>query len=474
MVHDRPPTHHVRSTFMKPADAKRPKEFRVLVYTLLSIFRRLGKRRLFTYRNPIVARFGGDVARLRRLTLRRLTVIGVTGSCGKTTTTELAGQILSAKSQCHVKSSGNTSLAALRSMLSIDPSARFCVHEVGAHAPGSIARAVGILRPQIGIVTAIGTDHYRKFRSLEAIAAEKAALVAALPRSGTAILNADDPHVLSMVSQTRARIVTFGTSPGADIRATDVSSVWPERLSLTATYDGQRQRIQSRLVGDHWVTSILAAMACGIVCGVNFEDCAEAVEKFEPMFARYSVHTRPGLPVYVLDTRKAPAWTLPYSLAFIGRARAPRKTIVFGTLSDRPGGWTSARYRKLAHEALQVADRVVFVGPNATYVDKIRDGEIADRLFSFLTPYQASELIARDARADELILVKGSISDHLERIMLSAIDHVVCWKQPCARQMDCLDCRLYRTPHPPPLGSGHDASARSPEIAAKTRMVEGA
>lgn len=174
----------------------------------------------------------------------------------------------------------------------------------------------------------------------------------------------------------------------------------------------------------------------------------------------------------MLDTGKAPAWTLPHSLAFVGHAHAPRKTIVFGTLSDHPGGWTSPRYRKLASQALEVADRVVFVGPNAVYVDKMREGEIKHRLFSFLTAYQACQFLASDSLADELVLVKASISDHLERIMLHAINDVVCWRQRCGRHMDCPECRLYRTPQPPPFGLAHDETqAGSPNVALQTRLT---
>lgn len=256
-----------------------PVRLRLFANRLIKPLRRLRKKHLSTIHNPVLNWVANHAAMLRRLTLRHTTVIGITGSCGKTTTTLLTGTILSVNGACHVKASGNTQYAAMRSMLSIDPSTRFCVHEVGAYEPGSIARAVKILRPQIGIVTTIGTDHYRQFRSLEATAQEKAALVTALPMSGTAILNADDLQVRGMGSRTQARVLTYGLSSEGDIKATKVSSAWPERLALTVTYGDKRVRIQTQFAGEHWVTSILAAIACGIVCGVSLDDCAEAVEK---------------------------------------------------------------------------------------------------------------------------------------------------------------------------------------------------
>lgn len=412
---------------------------------------RLAKKH-FSYRNPFVTWVAGQGARLRRLALRDTVIIGVTGSCGKTTTTALIGQVLSTKAKCQVKAGGNTYKAATRTMLALTGSDPFSIHEVGAFEPGSVARAARILRPHIGVVTVIGTDHYRQFRSLAAIAEEKSALVAVLPRSGTAILNADDPHVRAMASKTQARVVSYGLSADADVRGSEVSADWPNRLSFTVTYRCEQAHVQTQFVGDQWVTSVLAAIACGLSCGVPLDDCIKAVSLFEPIFARYSVHSLPGSPVYILDTRKAPAWTIPFSLTFIERAQAPRKTIVFGTLSDRPGGWTSVRYRDLARKALRVADRVVFVGPNAGFIDKVRDEAGEARLYSFLTAYQGFTFLSRESIADELILIKASISDHLERLMLGHFDRVVCWRQKCGKHANCHQCRRYDTPHAPPFG----------------------
>jgi hypothetical protein len=77
---------------------------------------------------------------------------------------------------------------------------------------------------------------------------------------------------------------------------------------------------------------------------------------------------------------------------------------------------------------------------------------VYDRLFAFHTSYQASTFVARDARVGELIFVKGSVGDHLERIMLSQVDEVVCWRERCGKWEPCTDCREYRVPEPPPLG----------------------
>ena len=390
-------------------------------------------------------------ARIRRRLLNRTTFVAVTGSCGKTVTTLLTDAILATDGPTHRRGRGNVFRCSVRNVLSATASSKYCLQEVSAYPVGDMARHVRVLRPDISIVTTIGSDHYKSFRGPEGAAKEKGRLVEALPKSGVAILNADDPHVLAMADRTNARVLTFGRSHGADISATDVSSVWPERLKLTVIHGSEKLPIQTNLVGEHWTTSVLAAIACGIVCGVDLKACAKTVSAFEPVFNRYSVHSKHDGPVYVLDAQKAPLWTLPVGLEFVARAQAPRKTMIFGTISDCPGSG-SPKYRRVAREALEVADRVVFVGPNAGHASKLlRDGGLRARLFTFQTSYEASAFLA-EALPDELIYIKASITDHLERIMLSQLQKVVCWRQRCGREFACYRCRRYRVPHDPPFG----------------------
>jgi UDP-N-acetylmuramoyl-tripeptide--D-alanyl-D-alanine ligase len=162
------------------------------------------------------------------------------------------------------------------------------------------------------------------------------------------------------------------------------------------------------------------------------------------MFGRYSIHAKPDGSVFILDTKKAPLWTIATGFTFVEQAQAPAKTIVIGTISDFSGA-RGQTYRRVARQALKVAYRVVFVGPNAGHVNKLQQGEAKDRLFSFENSFQASAFLAEGGHAGELIYVKGSrMADHLERIMLSQLDRVVCWRQKCGVNKDCPECKNYR------------------------------
>src|SRR5690606_16443433 len=183
---------------------------------------------------------------------------------------------------------------------------RFMVQEVSGNFPGAIAKSVSVLRPQVGIVTAVSGDHRKAFGgSFEAIAAEKGNLVRALPASGLAVLNADDPNVAAMAVYSPCRVATFGAKSDADLRLIEARSSWPERLSLIVEYRGERFAVKTRFVGEHWAVSVMAALLTAMELGVPREDCLSTIETVAPAYNRMSVHASPHGGWYVLDAFKS-------------------------------------------------------------------------------------------------------------------------------------------------------------------------
>ena len=213
----------------------------------------------------------------------------------------------------------------------------------------------------------------------------------------------------------------------------------------------ERLDLQTRLAGEYWATSVLAAIACGLACGLKLEACVSPISTFEPVFGRASIHSIAGGPDYILETQKAPLWTIANSMAFVRSARAQRKTMVIGTVSDYSGKGGDV-HRRVARQALEVADRVIFVGPQASHLVKLRQGEVCDRLFAFVTCYQAAAFLAEHAMAGELVYIKASIANHLERIMIAQQDGVSCWRERCGKITSCSECRDRGRDEPPPFG----------------------
>ena len=378
--------------------------------------------------------------------------MGVTGSGGKSTAVVLIAAVLGARDAPRRPHSGplsrNTFPQVMRRMLAVRPGSRACVVEVAASQPASVARSAGVLRPDIAVVTNVGFDHLKAFGTPDAIAAEKQSLVAALAPGGTAVLNADDERVHAMNDACRGRVITFGLSPSADVRALDVRGAWPKRLTFTACHRGESVPVDTRLVGRHWVTSALAALAVGVARGGSLAEAARALAAVEPLPGRMSpVELEDGV-TFIRDDWKAPLWSLPSALEFLQEAEAARKIVVIGTISDYRGA-VGRKYRAVARQALAVADQVCFVGHNAHLVRRERKGPRGHALEVFETVKEAADALNPRLRPGDLVLLKGSNrADHLVRILLARTGGIACWQRSCGRQVSCDICRLRSVPSP--------------------------
>jgi UDP-N-acetylmuramyl pentapeptide synthase len=364
----------------------------------------------------VLLHVGLEVARAHRRRLKDTAFVGVTGSAGKTTTKELIAAVLGTELAGTWTEDNRNNIGSLgKTILRTRARHDFCILEVAAWYPGSVARVARLVQPTIAVVTTIGLDHYKAFRSREATALEKRALIDALPPDGYAVLNADDPHVLAMAEGFAGRVLTFGESPLADVRATEMSSAWPEPLAFGLHHDGRDWPVRTRLHGKHTATAVLAALGVAVAVGVPIERALEAVATFEPMPGRMSPVPHRGA-TFIRDDAKASLWSFEPVLEFLADAQAERTLLVVGTLSDYAGP-ASRRYRAFAEQALAAVDELVFVGPNSRYGLKAR-GDFAGRVHAFETLVEAQEFLERELRPGDLVLVKGSPrADGLARLV---------------------------------------------------------
>jgi len=379
---------------------------------------------------------------VHRRRLSNTVFIGVTGSAGKTTTKDLIASIL----EPHL-SKGRKSLGSLnwpddmaRMVLSTRKSDAYCVAEISAHGPGAVDLPVALLRPAIGVVTNIGADHFSAYKNRDAIAAEKSKLIRALPSDGVAILNADDPRVIAMQSLFAGRTVTFGLRAESMLRGTAIQSFWPDRLSLTANWNGESVHVQTQLCGTHWAPTVLAALATGVALGVPLKVAAEAVAGVEPFEGRMAPLVKDGI-TFIRDDWKAPLSTIEPAFDFMRQARSKRKVVLIGTISDYQGDSTR-RYVEIAELALAFADCVVFVGPRASASLRAKR-DPKDELRAFPSLRDASTYLTGYLRAGDLVLLKGSHkADHIQRLIVALTTDVQCWRSDCDRQQSCDTCDL--------------------------------
>jgi UDP-N-acetylmuramoyl-tripeptide--D-alanyl-D-alanine ligase len=207
------------------------------------------------------------------------TVAGITGSSGKTTTKDLAAQLVERLGPTIAPAgSFNNEFGHPLTVLRADASTRYLVLELSARGPGHIAYLCRVAPPRYGVVLNVGHAHAGEFGGLDQVAQAKGELVEALPADGVAIVNADDPRVLAMAARTAARVVTFGVvDTSAAIRAADVRLDDRGRPSFTLLTPEGRAAVTLRLHGAHIVPDAVAAAALARELGLGLADIADGL-----------------------------------------------------------------------------------------------------------------------------------------------------------------------------------------------------
>lgn len=397
--------------------------------------------------DPLVDRITVKMARRWRPLLKRPIFIGITGSLGKTTTKDLLLEVLSHTGR-GVGTPGTFNLlpSLAKTILGVRPTHRFCVVELSESMPGEMDQPLALLQPSVAIVTLVGSDHLAAYDSVDALAGEMGKLVASLPATGCAVLNADDARVLAMAATCPAKVITFGVSHGADVRAESIHAIWPGRLCLTLVRGSERVAVATQLCGAHWITAILAAVGGALALGMSLEECATKLARVAPTEGRMQPVASTGGVTFIRDDFKAPLGTIDACLDFLQMANAKRKIMVIGSLSDYGAASASKTYRNVAKRAQQVAEIVIFVGPWASSVRRARMVGQEGSLVAFEHVRDATEYVNSIARDGDLILLKGTNKqDHLLRIIMARTGDIECWRDNCSFFRFCTGCEFRGT-----------------------------
>lgn len=356
--------------------------------------------------------------RLARAVLDRLpqvTVVGVTGSSGKTTTKDLLAQVLEPLGPLVAPpGSYNSEIGVPLTVLRVDESTRTLVAEMGARRPGHIAYLCGIAPPKVGLVLNVGSAHLGEFGDRETIARAKAELVEALPADGTAVLNADDQVVRRMAEQTQAQVVMVGESVHADVRAEDVALDDAGRASFRlVTADGDA-RVALRLVGEHQVSNALAVAGAALTLGMALDDVASRLSAALPRSRwRMEVTERPDGVTVVNDAYNANPESMRAALKTLASLRpagAGRTWAVLGEMREL-GESSTAEHDAIGRLAVRLnVSRLVAVGDGARAIHQGASLEGSWDGESVWAPGAdaAFELLRAELRPGDVVLVKSS------------------------------------------------------------------
>lgn len=322
---------------------------------------------------------------------------------------------------------------------------RYAVIEVGTETAGQIHRSARLVKPHVAIVLAVARTHTNEFQTLEDTAIEKASLLDHLVSGGTAILNGDDPHVRPMAERVRGRVVMYGRTGDCDIVADQVRASWPERLQFTVRDDGEPVSVRTQLVGAHWLSSALAALAAARACGIPLRAAAEALAGVAPFAARMQPVTLPSGAVVIRDEGNGSRDTIDAMVEVMRNARAGRRVLVFSDMTDVKGN-SKKRLREMGRIAAEVADVVVFVGEHAHHGVRgaVAAGMDPACCHDMVGLEGAAELLGRELRAGDLVFLKGRSVHHLSRIVFAQFGSIGCWTKSCKRRTICDVCTELR------------------------------
>lgn len=392
---------------------------------------------------PVLSR----LASLYRVTaIRGTRIVAVVGTFGKSTTTNAVVTALGGTP--YPGSQRNVSSFVARGLFRIRPGDRHAVLEVGIGGIGEMAPYARMVRPDITVVTSIGSEHHTTLGTLEKTREEKAAMVRILPPSGITVLNGDDPNVMWMRGETPARVVTFGFGETNDVRAENVSLAdWPDGTRFTLHAGGESRDVRTRLIGRPMIYPILAAVAVALAEGFTLDRVLPGLEALETIPGRLEPVRLSNGATILRDDFKSALETVEAALDVLAGIPATRRIVVLGPVTEPPRE-QGDMYRQLGRRIGGIATRAIFMCgkrnascsagataagmPPAAIVKTQRD------------IFKVTEELRGNLGPGDVVLIKGGNNLRLDRISLMLAGRTVrCRIRTCTtKAASCYHCPM--------------------------------
>lgn len=362
----------------------------------------------------------------REATGEQLTVIGITGSAGKTTTKDLLAGILSTEANTvSPRGSYNGEVGVPLTVFQAGFDTRFLVIEMGATGIGHIRYLAEMVAPEIGVVLGVGTAHAGEFGGVENIAAAKGELVEALSATGTAVLNLDDPRVAAMAKRTPAAVLGFSArnaeASGPVVRAEHLDTNASGHPEFDLELPGKAAvRVSSRLIGEHHVSNLLAAAAAAHAAGIPAAHIGASLSS-QAAASRWRMERteRPDGVTVINDAYNANPESMRAALRTLADLGQGRRTwAVLGAMLEL-GEDSIREHTAVGTQVVRLnISRLVVVGREARslYVSAVQEGSWGDECVFAETADEAYDLLQVQLEPGDLVLFKSSNSIGLRHL----------------------------------------------------------
>lgn len=300
------------------------------------------------------------------------------------------------------------------------------VLEYGVDRPDDMKYLLDIARPQLGIITAVGTVpvHVEFFNGPEGVAKEKAKLIAQLPTTGFAILNADDPKVLAMAGETRGRVITYGYSDKADIKIINFGNrldteTGEAGISFKINYNGNVVPVKmNNILGKTAAYASAVGAAVGLIFGVNLVKIAENFNKMETPAGRLKVMKGIRGSIIIDDTYNASPLAMRESLEIFKNLKVKRKIAVLGDMLEI-GKYTMEAHEEIGMLAAKRVDMLLTVGLRGNFIAEgaLKNKMPKNAVFTFDDIHEAGHFLQEKLRAGDVVLLKASQGVRLEKVV---------------------------------------------------------
>ncbi len=348
-------------------------------------------------------------------------VVAVTGSNGKTTTKEMVASVMAHRWKI-LKTEGNLNnrIGVPQTLFRLNGRHEGAVIEMGVDQIGQTTRLCEMARPTIGVITNIGPDHLEFFGNMEGSAQSKAELLDMLPSEGTAVLNADDPYYDYLAARARCRVMSFGLSSKADVRAMDMKSDGRNGSIFRLLFPGKVRHtiVRIHVQGAHNISNALAAAAVGAVLGLPGAVIAQGLSRFRPAAMRSQVFVSHGVTVINDCYNANPASMKAAIQLLVQRGEGRKKIAVLGDMLELGADAVLLHREVGAFVAQQGIDQLIACGTLGRSLAEGAERAGFDRDKIVLVPDAASAAVAVKAvvKQGDVVLAKASRGMKLEQV----------------------------------------------------------
>jgi UDP-N-acetylmuramoyl-tripeptide--D-alanyl-D-alanine ligase len=358
--------------------------------------------------------------------LPQVRVLGVTGSQGKTSTKDMLAAVLAAEAPTvATRGSFNNELGLPLTVLRADEHTSHLLLEMGARGLGHLRALCAIARPDVSLVLNVGKAHLGEFGTQADIATAKGELVEALDADGVAVLNADDPLVAAMARRTTARVLTFGSADGADVRLQDLRLDEQGRPAFSLVHEGDAVELSLQLIGEHQARNAAAAAGAAVAVGIPLREACRVLAQVKALSQwRMEVHHRADGVTVVNDAYNANPDSMEAALralVAIGERRTgeARTIAVLGEMREL-GESSDAEHEAVGRLAVRLGvHQLLVVGEAARAVERGARAERPDSGLGEEPVFVADNddavgWLTRSVRPGDVVLVKASRGARLD------------------------------------------------------------